>query len=84
MPGALHVLVAYHTLVLQGLSSPKTWSGKVAAKGSTSSARMLPTQATESARQPCTFSVQENAACYLEEGKEYSQAADVAAAIWEP
>ncbi len=49
MPGALHVLVAYHTLVLHGLSSPKTWSGKVKAKGSTSSARMLPTQATESA-----------------------------------
>ena len=46
MPGVLHMSVAYDTISLLGVFSPKTWSGRVKADGSTSSARMLPSQAS--------------------------------------
>ena len=82
MPGVLQLSLANTISLLGGLPA-ENWSGKVEAKGSSSSACMLPTQGTESARSHALSQFEETCACYLKEGKEHSQAADVAAAIWE-
>ena len=83
MPGVLQLSLANNNISLLGGLPPKDWSGKVESKGSSSSACMLPMQGTESARSHALSQFEETCVCYLKEGKEYSQAADVAAAIWE-